>query len=142
MSGTASALARALVRRRTQAQMTCRIVVLRGALGVLDPGSGQVGGITGARTVYAGRARIRTVAPAGTIGVGDAQVDVRSTVISIPIASPVPHRDDLVRVDEAGDLDLDTRIFRVTDVDGGGAFGDARRLYCTAWHESRYWGAQ
>lgn len=142
MSPSASALARRLVRGRAQAQMVSTVTILRGALGVLDPATGQVGGVRSASTVYVGMARIRSVEPQGVVAVGGGEVDVRRTVVSIPIGSPVPRRDDLVRVDTDSDVDLATRFLRVTDVDGGGLFGDARRLYCTGWHESRSWGQQ
>lgn len=141
---TATPFARSLVRRRVEAQMLSTITVLRGNLGTLNPTTGMVGGLTGATTVYAGKARIRTVSGAGVINVGGGEIDQRSTVISIPISSPVPHRDDLVLIgeDDEADPDLDTRIFRVMEVDGGSYFGDARRLSCTGWLSSRYWGEQ
>ncbi len=142
MSGAPSALAQDLVRARAQAQMTSRVTILRGALGTLDPATGRVGGITGARLIYTGIARIHPTSPAGVIAAGDGTIANRQSIISIPFAAAVPHRDDLLRVDDDGDPDLDTRIFRITDVDSGGAFNACRRLYCTSWHESRYWGQQ
>lgn len=141
---TPSATARQLIRARTEAAMVATITILRGNLGTLNVTTGEVGGLASATTIYAGKARIRNVNGTGVINVGDGEIDQRSTVISIPIDSPVPFRDDLVRIDNDGntDTDLDSRIFRVLDVDGGGMFGDARRMTCTSWHESRYWGEQ
>ena len=144
MAITVSALSRSLVRRRVEAQMSAQIRVLRGELGSLDPATGQVGGITGATTVYAGKARIRTVAAAGVLAVGEGSIDTRQALVSIPITAAVPRRDDLIAVaaNGAADPSLDTRIFRVTEVDAGGLFGDARRMTAVGWYESRYWNAQ
>ncbi len=141
---TVSPLARALVRRRVEAQMLATITILRGALGTLNPTTGLVGGLASAVTVYTGKARIRSVTGSGVIDVGGGEIDQRSTVISIPIAATAPRRDDLVVIgqDDAADAELDTRIFRVMEVDGGGYFGECTHLNCTGWYSNRLWGAQ
>lgn len=141
---TLSPAGRAMVRRRVEAQMRAQINVLRGNLGTLNPTTGLVGGLASAITVYSGNARIRTVAGASVIQVGGGEIDQRTTLISIPITSAMPQRDDLVQVvnDDLADPDLDTRIFRVMEVEGGSLFGDARRMSCTGWYESRYWNKQ
>lgn len=135
---------RALVRERVEAQMEASIMVLRGDAGALDPTTGIVGGLANTRTIYSGKARIRTVSGSGVLSIGDGTIDTRSTVISIPITAPIAHRDDLVRVINGGpaDANLSTRIFRVLEVEGGSLFGDARRMSCTGWYESSYWGQQ
>lgn len=138
-----SALSRRLVRTRTEAQMTSTVRVMRGALGQLDPVTGDVGGLESMTVIYEGKGRIRTVAGSGVLTVGEGTVDTRSTIISIPISStPVPRRDDVVLVlnDDLADVDLDEHTFRVMDVDGGTLFGDARRLTCQGFAQSRYWG--
>jgi len=136
-----SAAARALVRRRVEAQMTARITILRGGRGTLDPATGLVGGLANAQTVYTGKARIRTVSGAGVLAIGEDQIDTRQTLISIPIDSPVPRCDDLVRVEEDGtaDPDLGGRLFRVTEVEGGSLFGDACRMAATSFYDSSRW---
>lgn len=137
----ASAFAKASVTLRTGQGMTCQIQVLRGSLGTLDPTTGLVGGLTGASTVYSGPARIRTVSGGSTINLGGGEIAVRDTIISIPMSAAVPRRDDLISVVSGDDdTDLDTRIFRVLGADGGGLFGDARRMSCAGWYQSRYWG--
>lgn len=135
---------RRVVRQRVEAMMLARIVISRGSLGTLDTTRGTVGGLTDGNTVYRGKARVRTVGNAGTISVGGGEIAIRRTIISIPIDSPIPHRDDLVQVltDDEADRNLDTRIFRVMSVEGGSLFGDARRMEAVGWYESRYWGKQ
>lgn len=140
--GTISPVARALVRARVEAQMGATVTILRGALGTLNPANGVVYGITGAQTIYSGKARIHTVTGEGSISLAAGQIDQRQTVVSIPWnASPVPQRDDIVLVgtDDLADPDLASKALRVVEVSGGSAFGDARRLSCTAWGDSRYW---
>jgi hypothetical protein len=140
-----SQFARDSVRRRTAASMTAIIEILRGSLSTLDPATGLVGGMTDVSRVYRGPARIRSVTNGGTVDLGGGQIATRDTIVSIPMTSPkMPHRDDLIRVlnDLPADADLNTRIFRVLDADGGGLFGDARRMGCSGWLQSRYWGTQ
>ncbi len=130
------------VRRFTNdpTHMASQIVVLRGSLGTLDTATGLVGGLSGAETVYSGKARIRPLSQPTPVSLGGGEIAQRDTVISIPIDAPVPHRDDLIRVVSDDDVDLDTRIFRVLGADGGGIFGDARRVGCSGWYQNRYWG--
>lgn len=137
-----STMARAAVRRRIEGAMSYRILISRGTLGQLDETTGLVGGITDANTVYRGPARIREVTGSGVVDLGGGEIAQRSAIISIPISSPnIPVRDDLVQVIDDGDADrtLDTRVFRVLEVDGGGLFGDARRMTCSGWFQSRWW---
>jgi hypothetical protein len=133
-----------MVRNRTLQAMTASIMILRGDLGVLNPTTGKVSGLENSIEVYKGAARIRTI-NGGTSpdGVGG-YVVIRNTIVSIPMPSAVPHADDLVLViaDDNADPDTDTRIFRVKEVEGGSLFGDARRMTCEGWHDSRYWGHQ
>lgn len=142
---TTNPFVRQQVRNFTEGNMRASIEILRGSLGTLDPVTGLVGGLSGSERVYRGKARIRTVNGTGTASIGGGEINTRSTTISIPITVNAQiHADDLVRVlqDDESDVTLDTRIFRVMDVDGGGFFGDARRMSCVGWYESRYWGTQ
>lgn len=124
--------------------MKARIVIIRGTLGTMDPDTLVVGGLTDTTEIYRGKARIRTVRGDGTLEVSGRLIPVRSVVISIPIESQVPHVDDcvIIRNDDLADNDLDTRIQRILEVDGGAFFGDARRMTVEGWYESRYWGKQ
>lgn len=141
-----SGVARRLVRKRVESQMNSAITVRRGPLGTLNTTTGLVGGLSTTTLVYSGKARVRLVAPGGSTP-GPDPIVLRQTIISIPINSPVPHKDDLVLVSATNldtdgteaDVNLDARAFRVQEVDGGGYFGDARRMTCTSWFPSRTW---
>lgn len=134
---------RSFIRARVEAAMTYTVQILRGQLGTLDPSTGLVGGLSDDSEIYNGIARVRTIGSSGTVNIGGAEVAVRTVVVSIPITAPVPHVDDLLKVltDGQSDTDADTRIFRIVGVDGGSLFGDARRMTCSGWYNSRYWGA-
>lgn len=142
-----SGLARRLVRRRTESQMNSYITVLRGALGTLNATTGVVGGLGSATVIYAGKARIHTVSGAGPVTNSGGPIEQRTAIVSIPMNAAIPHRDDVITVRTANrdpdqsesDYDLDPRVFRVLEVDGGAYFGDARRLSCCQSHDSRYW---
>jgi uncharacterized protein DUF6093 len=147
MFGAPSAMSRRLVRRYAEAHMNAQITILRGVLTALDPATGLVAGLTGAATVYQGKARIHEVSGGGSTDNSDAPDSTRTAVISIPIGAPIPHTDDLITVQgtnvdsdaSESDADLDTRAWRITGVDGGTFFGDARRMSCTQTFNSRYW---
>jgi hypothetical protein len=86
------------------------------------------------------KARVHTVTGQGSISNGAGDIDVRQVQVSIPWAAQPPHRDDLVLVRSGGqDASLVGSVLRVVEVEGGGAFGDARRLSCTLWGRSEYW---
>lgn len=130
--------------------MTSQITIIRGPLSRLDPDTGLVSGLANATTIYKGKARIALVSGAGTTDNSGAPIDGRVATISIPMStSAVPYRDDVitVQVDSAmgvgneADADLDNRVFRVLDVDGGTFFGDARRISCASFFPSRGWGS-
>jgi hypothetical protein len=113
-----SKFTRQAVRRRVYAAMKAQIVILRGELGVMDPDTLLVGGLSGAKQIYPqpgypGMARIRTVTRQGAVETSGGLIPLRETI-----------------------------IFQVLAVDGGSFFGDARRMTVQGWYESRYWGTQ
>lgn len=137
-----SSFTRQIVQRRVLAAMKASITIIRGTLGTMDPDTLEVGGLENVETLYSGPARIKTVRGDGFVTISNRTIPIRSVEISIPIGSVVPRVDDcvVVGVDDLADADLDTRILRVIEVDGGSFFGDARRFTVDSWYESRYWG--
>lgn len=145
MRAIVTPFARAKVRESVQRFMTTPITILRGDLGTFDEATGMVGGLDNVKTIYAGGARVHTITGQGGVVAGDGEFDTRQTIISVPWdTKPVPSRDDLVVVgtDNVADIELTGEVYRVMEVEGGGLFGDARRLSCVGWHPSRYWGQQ
>lgn len=140
-----SEIARLTVRNYAESNMDGLVMILRGGRGQLNPQTGVVSGMVGATLVYGdengAKARIHTVSGQGSISLGPGQIDTRSATISIPWGAPtIPQRDDVIVVIDGGsDTTLDGNAFRVVEVSGGGAFGDARRMSCVAWGKSGYW---
>lgn len=132
-----------VVTRYAEGNMTNQVNLLRGVLGGLAPADGTVAGIVSPTLLYTGKARVHPVAGFGPLEVGGGIVDERQATISIPMSAAVPNRDDLIEVlDGGGDSDLEHEFWRVVQVYGGGFFNEARRMFCTSWHPSRYWGQQ
>lgn len=128
------------VRRYTEGNMDGSVTVLRGARGELDKTTGRVSGMVGGTPVYDGKARVHLVTGQGSLSLGPGQVNIRQTTVSIPWGAPVPQRDDLVLIRDAGQDDtLTGAALRVVEVSGGGLFGDARRMSCTLWGKSAQW---
>lgn len=141
-----------MVRAYTEGNMDGLVTVLRGGPGVLNKTTGVVGGVADAVQIYGdpvtagqigtigAKARVHPVSGQGTIALGPGQIDQRQTVVSIPWLAPMPQRDDIVLIRSGGqDNTLVGTALRVTEVDGGGLFGDARRMSCTMFGKSSYW---
>lgn len=129
----------AQVRQFVEGNMGSQVKVVRGARGQFDPATGLVGGLADVRAIYLGPARIRSMS-GSTVVIGEATVDTAQTVITIPIAAPMPHRDDLVLVLDNVDLEVATRTFHVDSVESSGFWADAHRMTCSTWVESSRWG--
>lgn len=117
--------------------------VERGSLGGFNPVTLKTGGMTDATTVYEGKMRVRLLSTGEVVELGGGEVVERDAIISIPITADLPNRDDLVTVTDGGpDPTLATRKFRVLGADGGGIFGDSRRMSCQSFLPSRQGGVQ
>jgi hypothetical protein len=135
--------ARAHVRAYAESNMGGHVTISRGGRGTLDKTTGLVSGMSGATTVYDGIARLHPVSGQGSISVGQGEIDTRSVTVSIPWSAGLPQRDDLILfVDGGADQTMNGRAGRVVEVDGGGYFGDARRMQCVVWGTSEYWSSQ
>jgi len=87
-----------------------------------------------------GKARFHTVTGQGAISNGVGEYDMRQVIVSIPWSAALPRQDDIILVRDAGvDDTLNEATLRVVEVEGGSAFGDARRLSCTLQGYSEYW---
>lgn len=140
MPRTIPARARAYVRARAEAQMTCTVRIYRNAKTELNPATGQIVSGQGP-SVYQGKARIWGVDGAGAIPVGEGEFSTRATYCSIPVGhTPVPRNDDTVLVTACPyDPDLVGRTFRITSVDGGGMMSATRRMQVVGFYENRTW---
>ena len=160
MTGVISPYARQRVREYVEGNMDGLVTVVRGKRGGLDPVTGNVKGLVITGVVYGGagvtvdnvdadaggKARVHLVAGQGTVSNGPGEFDMRQVTISIPFSADpqsMPRRDDVVLIRSGGqDGELNGQTARVLSADGGGLFGEARRMQCTLWGRSEYWTSQ
>lgn len=115
---------------------TC--VIERVNQGDWDPMSNLV--TAGGRTViYTGVCRVWELSGPQPIDVGDDQIVLQSTNVSIPWnAVPVPRRDDEVKiVSSQSDLDLIGRRYRILDEAKSGDLRATRRFLVQGFEEHR-----
>jgi hypothetical protein len=87
-----------------------------------------------------GKARVHKVTGQGSLSNGPGEYDLRQVIVSIPWAATLPRQDDIILIRDGGvDKTLNGSVLRIVEVEGGGAFGDARRLSCTLQGYSEYW---
>jgi hypothetical protein len=136
--------ARRHVRAYAESNMDGHVTIRRGGRGQLDKQTGLVSGMVGATVVWDGIARLHLVSGQGSISVGaSGGFDQRAVTVSIPWAAALPQQDDVIEVIDGGaDQTMNGVALRVVEVEGGGLFGDARRMQCVAWGRSQYWTAQ
>ena len=136
-----SSFSRRYIQRRAMSVMVDTITIHRPTDGTFNTNTGLLTADI-SQKIYEGKARIYSVDGPSVINVGEADLVMRNTNISIPAnTSPVPNRDDIIMVLEAiSDEDLQGRAFRVLDVSGGGLVRATRRMLCTGIEESSSWG--
>jgi len=136
----ASRYSRQYITRRAFGAMVDRVAINRAAGVELNTTTGMNVATAGVE-IYQGQARIYSVAGPQVLDLGEADITLRSTYISIPAGYlPAPQKDDIVTVLEArSDEALIGKAFRVLDVDGGGLVRAVRRMQCVAWEESSSW---
>lgn len=133
----------AMVQDFTAAHMAQAGTISRAAGGeTFDPSKGIYSG--GDRDlIYEGPMRVRVLSTGQSIETGGGELTERDAIISIPVSDVLPHRDDiLVCTDGGPDPTLNNRTFRILGVDGGGIFGDARRLSCQSFIPNAQGGVQ
>ena len=140
MPRTVSNYARRYVRARAEAQMTCHVRIYRHEDPVFDDETGLMTSSHGTK-IYEGDARLWYAQGGNVVELGDADINMMNTYVSIPWDSdPVPHRDDIVMVDSCAlDPDLVDRAFRVMNTDGGGLMNATRKMTVSTFAESHTW---
>lgn len=136
--GSTALQAVAQQQQQQQADTMSVRVNLSGAPGATPTGFSTPGDQATADT--GGKARIHKVTGQGSISNGPGEYDMRQLIVSIPWAAALPRQDDIVLIRDGGvDTTLNGSVLRIVEIEGGGAFGDARRLSCTLQGQSEYW---
>jgi len=125
-------------RRYAEANMTAAVTITRMAEPSLDD---LTGGLTATEqfVLYSGKARVYGVSGPMTMSLGEEPQYFSSTYVSIPLAAPMPHVDDMIEVTAHHDWTLVGRTFRVMDVESGGQYPAVRRMQVTGVQNSKQW---
>jgi hypothetical protein len=125
MSGLDCVIANSLAEARRQATlyseatMTSTVIVTRRTtVGALDYSTGLV--VDAPTTIYSGKARLSRLRGNVAMDLGDEQEYFTMVTVSIPLTAPLVIIDDMVEISASPDPHVVTRLFRVTDTEGGG----------------------
>lgn len=120
--------------------MTSQVSIYRHEDGVLDPMTGIIVSSHGS-LVYTGKARIWYAQSGNIVLLGDADINLMDTYLSIPWAvGIIPHRDDVVVVESCqDDPDLEGAGFRIMNNDGGGLMNATRKFALQTFTDSHTW---
>lgn len=142
MSRMPSTLATRYVRARVNAQMSYWIKIYR-------TGAPEFNSTTGVYTanavtqIYEGKARIWYAGGGSAIAIGEGDIVLTPTYVSIPFESdPIPRVDDVIEVMDSADPDLVGRTFRIMSVDSGSYLLPARKMQVVMWSENRTWTSE
>lgn len=142
MSRLPSQAAARYIRKRVNEQMAYRVQIYRNGTPNFDEASG-VYTAKKATLVYEGRGRIWYAGGGSAIAIGEGDIVVTPTYLSIPFtADPVPRVDDVVVVIDSPDSDLLGRTLRITSVDSGSYIHPARKMQVVVWSDNRTWTSE
>lgn len=122
-----SPFAASYVRKRTTEHMVDRCKIWKPGAPVVDPGTG-VATRPVAEMKYDGPCRFWEVNAGQQIVVGDEQISMTQTYLSLPYDSIIPEADDVVQITECDDSDLVGRMVNVTGVVRGGGLRASRKF--------------
>jgi hypothetical protein len=121
-----SAFAASYVRKRTTERMTDACKIWKpGAIIVEDDGSAHR---AEGDVKYQGPCRFWEVSAGQQIVVGDEQISMTQTYLSLPFDSLIPEQDDIVQITKCADSDLVGRVVNVTGVVRGGGLRASRKF--------------
>lgn len=139
MAITVSQRAREYVRKRAQDHMIATVTLYRPVDVTFNDTTGIVGTPSRA-SYYTGKCRIWSLNTGSSVIIGETDIAVSDTIISIPFGSPAPKIDDMAVVGiNPPDPTLNSMAFIVQHFDGGGLIGGTIRMNCKALADSADW---
>lgn len=142
MKITVSERSRSYARRRVQDHMSSTVFIFRDGAIEFDENTGIMS-VPTRDYYYYGKAKVAALSQSGTMLMGEIQMSLGTTSISIPFSEDVhPKRDDIVVVgDNPTDQTADDHKFRVMSVNRGGIFGAVITMECVSFEDSAQWKA-
>jgi len=122
-----SPTSQAYIRKRATALMHDACTIYKPGKPVLDRNTGKT--VTGPPTVkYTGPCRIWEVSAGQQMLMGDEQITLTQTYLSLPFDAPVPEEDDTVQILQADDTNLVGKTVSVISTVHGGGLRASRKL--------------
>lgn len=121
-----SPFAASYVRKRTTEHMVDRCKIWRPGDVVVDNDGNASRNI--AEVKYEGACRFWEVSAGQQVVVGDQQISMTQSYLTLPYNAPVPEQDDIVQITESADSDLQGRVVNITGVVRGGGLRASRRF--------------
>ena len=139
MGITVSERARNYVRGRVEDHMLATISIFRPVEGSFNDSTGIVS-IPSRTEFYSGKARIRLLSSGSEIVIGESEIAMADTVISIPHDSPRPKAEDIAVVsDNPPSTILNGYAFTVVNFTVGGLIGASIEMNCRALDDNSSW---
>ena len=139
MAITVSERTRSYLRKRVQDHMLASITLYRPAAGTFDSLTGMFE-IPSRSAYYTGKAAIKMLSAGNQISIGESEIAMSDTVISIPFDSPKPKVDDVAVVaNNSPNPLLDGMAFVVINFTVGGLLGDTVKINCRSFDDNAMW---
>jgi hypothetical protein len=122
-----SQFARDYVRKRTEDRMEDACKIWKPGEPTFDPVTKRASRAE-AVVRYEGMCRIWEAQAGAQVLVGDEQVTMTSTYLTLPREAPVPESDDVIEITDALDPDMIGRTVTITGVSRGGDMAPSRRF--------------
>jgi hypothetical protein len=140
---TVSRYAQNYVRDRAQDHMTAEVTIYRHADAIDFSIVTGIATLPPRQSIYVGKARIWTGDSGASMIIGESEIAMLSTNISIPLDAVTIHKDDIIVVDENPPYEVMTgEGFRVMSVNAGGLIGSTQRTQCISLADSATWEGQ
>lgn len=122
-----SPFAASYVRKRTTEHMVDACKIWTPGAVVVDPFDGSAHRDEG-QLKYEGPCRFWEVGSGQQIVVGDQQISMTQSYLTLPFDSVIPEADDVIQITKSVDSDLEGRVVNVTGVVRGGGLRASRKF--------------
>lgn len=120
-----SPFAQSYIRTRTADRMDDTCMIWTAGAPVIDPVTGKSTRSVGT-IKYTGKCRFWEVTGGPQVLVGDEQVTITQSFLSVPFDAPVPESDDIVQITASADPDLVGRTVNILSITRGGGLRASR----------------
>lgn len=139
MAITISDRSRNYLRKRVEDHMLARIEIFPAEEGTFDETTG-VFSVPSRVPFYDGKARIRLLSSGNEIVIGESEISMADTTISIPHDSPRPNADDVIVVtSNPPSTVIEGYVFVIINFEVGGLAGASMTINCRSLDANASW---